>query len=417
MPKLTKRIVDTAELREQPYFIWCSELAGFGVRVFASGKRVYYADYRPKVGSRKRMSLGQHGKITTEEARRLAVITLGSVLQGEDPAEERATRRKAMTVRDLCTRYLEAAGKGLILGKRGVAKKASTLVTDHSRIDRHILPLLGNRKVADLTRADVTRFMRDVAAGKTAVVEKTGKLRGKAIVEGGRGASARTMGLLGGILSFAVSEGVIPANPVHGVKRPADQKKKVRLTPDTYRQLGMALERLEAEAGNASAITAVWLLALTGCRKAEVENLRWSEVDAAGQALRLEDSKEGASVRPIGQAALDVLERIGAEERGLFVCPGGRANTPYGGLPGAWRRLTEAAGLSGITLHTLRHSFASTAGDLGYSEPTIGALIGHSSGTVTSRYVHHLDAVLIAAANKVAEEVRRQMVGQGRSHT
>ncbi|MBI5112276.1 MAG: integrase arm-type DNA-binding domain-containing protein [Rhodovulum sp.] len=100
MPKLTKSIVDAAELKDGPYFIWCSELPGFGVRVFPSGKRVYYADYRNKAGVRKRMSLGPHGKLTTEAARKLAVITLGGVLKGEDPAEERSTRRNSLTTAD-----------------------------------------------------------------------------------------------------------------------------------------------------------------------------------------------------------------------------------------------------------------------------------------------------------------------------
>ncbi|HWX46504.1 MAG TPA: tyrosine-type recombinase/integrase [Roseomonas sp.] len=415
MPKLTKKVVDAAELREKPYFLWCSELPGFGVRVFSSGKRVYYADYRPKVGSRKRMSLGQHGKLTTEEARKQAMIVLGSVLQGEDPAGERATRRKTLTVQELCERYLEAADKGLVLGKGGVPKKASTLVTDRSRISAHILPLLGSRKVMDLTRADVTRFLRDVVAGKAARTAKTEKKRGKSIVEGGKGAASRTVGLLGGILSFAVSEGIIPANPVHGVKRPADQRKRARLTPETYRQLGQALEKWEAEGGSEAAILAIRLLALTGCRRGEIEALRWSEVDIEGHALRLEDSKEGASVRPLGQAALDLLSRAGRKEGAVYVCPGRDPRKPYGGLAGAWRRLTKEAGLEGVTIHTLRHSFASTAADLGYSEPTIGAMIGHSSGTVTGRYVHPLDAVLVGAVDRVAQEVRRQMAGEGRA--
>jgi hypothetical protein len=132
---------------------------------------------------------------------------LGQVAKGGDPAEERATRRASLTVRELCERYLAAAEKGVILGKGGEPKKASTLVTDRSRITRHILPLLGGRRVADLTLADVNWFMRDVTGGRTALVEKTDRLRGKSIVEGGKGAAARTVGLLGGILSFAVSEG------------------------------------------------------------------------------------------------------------------------------------------------------------------------------------------------------------------
>jgi Phage integrase, N-terminal SAM-like domain len=169
--------------------------------------------------------------LTVDEARTEAIGHLAAVTKGGDPAEDRATRRLGVTMRELCDRYRTAAEKGLILGKGGGPKKSSTIYRDKSRVDRHILPLLGKRKVADLTRADVTKFMRDVATGKTAVIEKTDKLRGKAIVEGGRGAAARTMGLLGGIPSYAVSEGIIGTNPVHGVKRPADQGRTAESNP------------------------------------------------------------------------------------------------------------------------------------------------------------------------------------------
>ncbi|QTI79028.1 integrase arm-type DNA-binding domain-containing protein [Roseomonas marmotae] len=412
MPKITKRLVDAAEPRAAEYFLWCDELPGFGLRVYPSGRKGYLVQYR-SAGRSRRANIGLHGRVTPDEARKEAMSLLGQVARGGDPAEERATRRKTMTIEQLCERYLEAADKGLILGKRGEAKKASTLVADRSRIGAHILPLLGNKKVAELTRADVTRFMRDVAAGKAARTAKTDKLRGKSIVEGGKGAATRTMGLLGGILSFALSEGVIEANPVHGVKRPADSRRKTRLTPETYAQLGQTLRKWETEGGSSAAILAIRLLALTGCRRGEVENLKWSEVDAAGNALRLEDSKEGASVRPIGRAVLALLETAAPIEEGqVYVVTGRDPMKPYGGLPGAWDRLAKDAGLVGITLHTLRHSFASTAADLGYSEPTIAAMIGHSSGTITGRYVHHLDAVLIAAADRVAAEIRRQMAGE-----
>ena len=106
MAKLTKRVVEGAPAKPAKYFLWCSELPGFGVRVFPSGKRVYYADYRNGAGARKRMSIGQHGKMTTEEARKLAIATLGAVVKGEDPAEERATGRKSITVRSCATATL-----------------------------------------------------------------------------------------------------------------------------------------------------------------------------------------------------------------------------------------------------------------------------------------------------------------------
>jgi integrase len=97
-----------------------------------------------------------------------------------------------------------------------------------------------------------------------------------------------------------------------------------------------------------------------------------------------------------------------------WVLPGERRDLPYGGLKRVWRGLLQRAGLAGVTLHTLRHSFASVAADLGYAEATIGALLGHASGTVTGRYTHVLDVVLIAAADRVATTVQGYMTGESR---
>lgn len=411
MPKLTKKTVDAAALRDKPYFLWCSELPGFGVRVFPSGKRVYYADYRNKNGARKRMSIGHHGKLTTEEARRLAIATLGDVIRGEDPAEERATRRSSLTVRELCANYIAAAERGRIAGKGGRAKRASTIYIDRGRVARHIVPLLGTRLVRDLTPADINRFVRDVADGKTAAVEKTGSLRGKAIVTGGPGTAARAMGLLGSILTFAVSEGVIEISPARGIKRAPDRRRERRLTPEEYRRLANALAAAETDCETWQGVTGAWLLALTGCRLGEIVGLKWAEVDDAGGCFRLSETKEGASVRPIGRPAFDALAKIERREGCPFVLPAARGDGAFGGTRGFWRRLVKRAELPDVTPHTLRHSFASVAGDLGYTENTIAAMLGHAAGSVTSRYVHHLDAVLITAADKVARTVHGYMTG------
>jgi integrase len=411
--KLTKRAIATAVPKPtQDVYQWDDEVSGFGLRVKPSGVRSFIVQYRNNSGISRRMTLGKYGVLTPDEARKLAKQTLAEVARGGDPVDKRVQDRNAMTIRQLCAAYLEATEKRLILGKGKRPKKASTLCTDRGRIERHILPLLGSRRVRDLTTPDIVRFMRDVTAGKTAVDVKTG-FRGRAIVEGGAGTASRTVGLLGGILSFAVSEGLIATNPVRGVKRPADNRREIRLTDADYRALGSALAVATASSENPSAILAIRLLALTGCRRGEIERLQWDEVDLRGRCLRLSDSKEGKSVRPLGNDAAALLANISRDSR--YVLRGNATDRPFVGLPKAWRRIVGNANLPGLTPHGLRHAFASVAADLGYAEPTIAAMLGHATHSTTGRYVHYLDDTLIAAANKVAGQVASMMTGRSPS--
>ncbi len=410
MPRLTKQVVDAARPKDRPYFVWCDSLRGFGVRVHPTGRKAYYADYRNRDGVRKRMAVGAHGRITTEEARKLALQALGGAAKGEDPAGERATRRNAITVRELCADYMAAADKGLIFGKGEQPKKPSTVSQDRARIDRHIVPLLGRKLVCDVTPADVAKFIRDVTTGKTAIVEKT-KARGKAVVTGGAGTATRAANFLGAILTFAVNEGIVDRNVAHGVKRKADEKRTRRLTVGEFRALGATLAQAERDGETWQVIAATRVLALTALRLGEVVNLRWAEVDEAGGCFRLADTKEGASVRPIGRRAFESLGPLPRVENNPYVLPATRGDGPFGGLPHAFRRIAKRAGLTGVTPHTLRHSFASVAGDVGYSEPTIAAMLGHKSGTVTGRYIHIVDTVLIAAASRVAARIDAMMAG------
>jgi hypothetical protein len=219
MVKITKRVVEAAEGREKDYVIWDDELPGFGFRVFSSGKRSYVIQYRIR-GRSRRYTIGLHGAWAPEIALREAKVQLGRVAAGDDPVEDRQFDHKAITVKELCTRYLADLQAGLILGKGGRPKKASTIVTDTGRIERHIIPLIGTRRVKDLTKTDINKVLKDIMAGKTRVSVKTKKLRGKAIVRGGAGTATRTVGLLGGILTCAVEAGIIDSNPAHGVRKP-----------------------------------------------------------------------------------------------------------------------------------------------------------------------------------------------------
>jgi Arm DNA-binding domain len=269
MTKLNKRIVDAAEARDKDYVIWDDELPGFGLRVFTSGKRSYLIQYR-SAGRSRRFTIGQHGVWTPELARKEAKIQLGRVAQGDNPAEERQLDHKAITVKELCDLYFADLKAGLILGKGGRPKKASTIITDTGRINRHIVRLIGTRRVKDLVKSDVNKVLKDIMAGKTRVSVKTKKLRGKAIVRGGVGTATRTVGLLGGILTYAVDAGIIETNPVHGIRKPKDRVRNRRLTEAEYRILGAILRKAANDEGYQITTEIIRQIALTGCRRSEM---------------------------------------------------------------------------------------------------------------------------------------------------
>lgn len=412
MPKLTKTFVESLPVKVKQYTSWCSDLKGFGVSINPAGSRSYIVDYRTSDGSRRRMTIGRHGPLTTEEARKLALKTLGSTMHGDDPALERKTRRNSLTISDLSDNYLLAAEKGLILGRGGQAKKPKGIAADKSAIDAHIKPLLGNKLVIDLKRADIVKYVRDVQIGKTAVASKpSGKLRGRIRVTGGSGTATRSAATLGAMLSYAVTEGIIEANPAFGVKKPAIQKRDRRLTANEYKRIGDALRDFSNdETKSWQGISIMWLLALTGCRSGEIQRLQWSEIDLDAQVIRLNDSKTGKSLRPLGQPAKDIITKLPDKQNGTYLFPAARLKKlPYAGFTRFYRGLFECTGMGDVTPHVLRHSFASVGADLGFTDSTIGACLGHGGNSITSRYTHILDSVLIAAANKISFEIKRQM--------
>lgn len=365
MAKLTKRVVDAAEVREKDYFIWDDELPGFGLRIFASGKRSYLIQYRA-AGRTRRFTIGLHGIWTPETARQEAKVQLGRVAGGDNPSEERQLDHRAITVKELCTLYLNDLMAGLILGKGGRPKKATTIITDTGRIERHIIPLIGARRVKDLTKADINKVLKDIMAGKTRVAVKTKKLRGKAIVRGGAGTATRTVGLLGGILTYAVDAGIIERNPAHGLKKPKDNVRKRRLSEEEYRTLGQMMREAATNEKYAMTVDIIRQIALTGSRRSEMISLRWTEADTDASCLRLEDSKEGESIRPVGLPVIEYLEERRKGATGTYVFPGQGEDNAFGSFPNHWEHIFKDSPLADVTPHVLRHSFASIANDLGF---------------------------------------------------
>jgi integrase len=405
--KLTKRSIDALKPNEDDAVYWDPELRGFGLRVKPSGSKSFVIQYRNRQGRSRRLTVGQYGRMTPDEARREARRHLSEVERGFDPAEQVLQEKNAITVADLCSEYLAKAEAGLIIGRKGSPKKASTLEVDRGRIARHIIPLLGKKPLKDLTSADVKRFLEAVMSGKTATTVKT-KPRGLARVTGGPTAAVRALGLLGGMLTYAKEVGYIEYNPARGIRKPADKRRSFRLALKGYRDLGRALEAAERKGEHWQALAAVQLLAVTGCRRAEIVNLNWSEVDFANSCLRLGDTKTGLSIRPLPESVRTIL--AGLERQGDFVLPArsGTDKSYASVFPKAWRRIVG----EDYSPHGLRHAYASAAHELGLSELTIKALLGHARIGVTSGYVARVDELLLSAADKVARYVWRSMTGE-----
>lgn len=419
MTTAKKRIgIRAVEILPPNSTIWDSVVTGFGARRQRGDAVAYIVVYRTAEGRQRKQTIGRHGAPWTpdtarEEARRI----LGEVAKGIDPAAAKRERRAAPTVNDLCDAYMLEAEAGRLLTRRGTAKKPATVDTDRSRVDCHIRPLLGTMKMAAVTQRDVEKAMHDIAAGKTHKREKLDKPRAFSNVRASKGGASRTIGLLGAIFAFGVKQGWRDDNPVRGVTRYADQRRERRLSAEDYAALGASLRRMEAvrpaEDDGAPrgdlwppAAACIRFLALTGWRRGEALGLRWRDVDFASRTARLPDTKTGASLRPLSHRACDVLAALSRGKTDDLVFPPSRGNVAMTGLPKYLARVVEAAGLpSDLTAHTLRHSFASMAADTGASELTVAALLGHRAGSVTSRYVHQADAVLLAAADRVADAI------------
>lgn len=415
MARLNKRKVDAEIARAtKDIRLWDDDPRGLGLRIKPNGSATFFMQYQSPLSFKKiRHSFGQYGRITIDQARTEAKRLYEVVARGRDPVVEKRQARHdadtALSMKEFCDDYMRDAEAGLVT-YRGHPKKPSTIATDRGRVERHIKPLLGKKLVRDISQRDVELAMHDIRRGKTAVDIKTGR-RGRAIVTGGAGTAARTMRLLGSIFSYAIKQGIRTDNPVAGIKLEPDGKRDRVLTPDEYGRLGKALDAAEAEGRNPTAINAYRLLALTGCRRGEVFGLQISEIDNHRQCLRLTDTKSGQQVRPIGRNALELVDACVSRPDGDYVFP---ASNGSGHLTDAklFRQICNGAELSGVSLHTLRHSFASVALELEYSELTIAGLLGHKVHSITSRYAHHVDRALVTAADRVSELILARMDGR-----
>ena len=382
--------------------LWDNEIRGFGARRGPRGITFIYKSREPVLGKQVLMTIGRRGRgdYGIDDARRVATGWALLIRDGKDPRGEPADAVAPMTVAELCGAYVEALPTMLLSAARR-PKKESTIATDKSRIEAHIKPLLGSKAVTSVTTADIEAFLIRVAKGDTAKPRKPGR---GGVARGGKGAATRTTGLLGAIFAYAVKRHIRADNPVRGVTRFADQRRERRLTDEEYPLLAAGLATMEAS--SPVAVAAIRFLALTGWRRGEAINLKWRDLDLKSRTATLGDTKTGRSIRPVANAAMDALKAVPTRAGNPYVFPASTGEGAIGSLPRVFAKVLNKAELPGdITPHVLRHSVASLASDAGLSEATIAGLLGHKLGTVTSRYTHAADAVMLKAADIVADRV------------
>ena len=341
--RLTASLVESLKPGE---ITWDREVTGFGARRQRIN-RVYFL--KARIGRRQRwITIGTHGADwSPDSARREAQRLLAEIAAGSGPAAAPPPRRN-LTLAALCDRYLKEGCAG---------KQASTMATDRGRIERHIKPLLGGKRLAAVTSADVEGFVAAVTAGETATDVRT-RPRGRAIVTGGAGTATRTLGLLSAIFGFAVQRGLLDANPVRGVRREAPRRAPQPLGADALARLGGSLAAAEQEGADAGAVAALRLMVLTGCRSNELIALTWADVDLDRASLRLSDgdkSRRFVALSPLAAALLRGLPRGPAEAP---VLPGQSRPGRLPSLAPLWRTVRTQAGLPELRVQELAGCFA-----------------------------------------------------------
>ena len=385
-----------------------ADLPGFGVRVMASGAKSFFVRYRVGGGrgaQMRRLTLGRTDTLTPERAREAARSILARVRLGEDPAGEKSDRRSAHTVADLIDEWLDGPGKR---DRRGKLRSASNISCDKGRLNHHVRSVIGRHKLPDVDRSMIERLRDTIAEGKTSKTEKT-KKRGVARVTGGEGAATRTLRTLSTVFSYAVQRGYVSANPVTGVRKAPDRHSERFLSEEELAALGKALDQAEASVPKAVAI--IRLLAMTGCRRREIEGLRWAEVDLPDGFLRLRESKTGAKNVFLSQDAAALLSQLHKVEGKSWVFPATTGEGYYQHTAKAWIDIRKKAELGDVRLHDLRHTFASRSLAQGASLEVVAALLGHRERRTTERYAHLASNPIKEAANRAGRSISSSLAG------
>lgn len=295
--------------------------------------------------------------------------------------------------------------------KQGAPMKPATKAYTIARLRHHVIPLLGSKRVGDVTATDLEKMVRDIGSAKTARDEKVDGKR--ILVRGGEGAARKVARDLSAVFTFAVRRGIRSSNPCDAAAiRKTDNKRDRYLSLEEVRRLGEALDELQQEGANPKALDITRLWALTGCRRDEVAALRWDEINFEHSCLVLADSKTGKGVRPLAAPAVALLASISKEGESPFVFPASRGKRHFQGTKRIWPKVITLAKLPGVTPHTLRHTLGSTAVSTGETLAMTGAILGHSNARSTAIYAHVQQDPARNAAGRAVAPIAAALAGK-----
>ena len=380
IPRITKRSVDAVKAGGTDTVYWDGELTGFGLRVRRSGRKSYVVQTRI-AGKLCWFTIGPHGPLNPDQARARALEILACAKKGIDPRDADARREAEPSMADLGRRFLEEYVP--------VHCKPSTREEYSRSVRLFVDPVIGELRVPEVQR-------KDIAALHHGLRDKPYQAN-------------RTLGVLSKMFSLAEVWGWRPdgSNPCRHVKRYKEHKRERFLSPEETERLGQVLR--EAEEEMPSAVAAFRLLLLTGCRMSEIRDLRWDYVK--DDCIELPDAKTGGRVVPLGPEARAVLSSIPRDEDNPWVIAGRLPGSHLTDLQRPWRRIRKQAGLEGVRIHDLRHSFASRALALGESLTMIGKLLGHTQVQTTARYAHLARDSIQTAAARITGSIGGNLLG------